>query len=61
MSRVRTVLLTTFSVAGILVGLLLQRSMSVSASDYHNRDRGVDLHALRMIDRGRSSLVNLPG
>jgi hypothetical protein len=29
--------------------------MSVSASDYHNRDRAVDFHALGMIDRGRNT------
>jgi hypothetical protein len=55
MSRVRTVLLTIFSVAGVLVGFMLQHSMRVSASDYQNRDRAVDFHALGMIDRGRNT------
>ena len=55
MSRVRVALLTAFSVAGILVGFLLQYSMRVSASDYQNRDRAVDFHALGMIDRGRNT------
>jgi hypothetical protein len=55
MSRVRAVLLTTFSVAGVLVGLLMQHSKSVSASDYQNRDRALDFHALGMIDRGRNT------
>src|SRR5437870_3788796 len=55
MSRVRAVLFTTFTVAGVLAGLLLQHSMSVSASDYHNRDRAADFHALEMLDRGRTT------
>ncbi len=55
MSRVRVALLTAFSVAGIFVGFLLQHSMRVSASDYQNRDRAVDFHALGMIDRGRNT------
>src|SRR6266576_946895 len=55
MSRVRTVLLTTFSVAGVFVGFLLQHLTRVSASDYQNRDRAVDFHALGMIDRGRNT------
>ena len=55
MSRVRIALLTAFSVAGIFVGFLLQHSMHVSASDYQNRDRAVDFHALAMIDRGRNT------
>ncbi len=37
MSRFRTVLLTTFSVAGISVGFLVQHSMHVSASDHQDR------------------------
>jgi hypothetical protein len=55
MSRVRAVLLTTFSVAGVFVGLLLQHSMRVSASEYQRGDRAVDFHALGMIDRGRNT------
>ena len=55
MNRVRTVLLSTFSVAGVFAGLLLQHSTRVSASDYQNRDRAVDFHALGMIDRGRNT------
>jgi hypothetical protein len=55
MSPVRTLLLTTFSVVGVLIGFMLQHSMRVSASDYQNRDRAVDFHALGMIDRGRNT------
>jgi hypothetical protein len=55
MSRVRVVLLTIVSVAGVFVGFLLQHSPRVSASDHQNRDRAVDFHALGMIDRGRNT------
>ena len=55
MSRVRALLLTTFSVAGVFVGFLLQHSMRVSASEYQRGDRAVDFHALGMIDRGRNT------
>ncbi len=55
MSRIRVVLLTIITVTGTLVGFLLQHSQTVAASDYPNRDRTVDLHALGMIDRGRNT------
>jgi len=55
MSRFRAVLLTTFGVAGVFVGVLLQHSMPVSASEYHSGDRALEIHALGMIDRGRNT------
>jgi hypothetical protein len=57
MSRVRALLLTTFIVAGVLAGSLLQHSQRVSASDsqFQNRNRAVNVHALEMIERGRNT------
>jgi hypothetical protein len=55
MSRVRILLLTILTVTGTLIGFLLQHSQTVDASEDSNRDRAVDLHALRMLNRGRNT------
>lgn len=57
MGWVRAGLLTSFIVTAIVAGILLQQPGHVSASDDQPQhgDRSVALHALRMIDRGRTT------
>ena len=57
MSWVRAGLLTFFIAIGIVAGILLQPARHVSASDDQSQhpERSVALHALRMIDRGRTT------